>query len=166
MKSNKNEQDDVLQKIKLKYLPYEKKYKLPPFESLDKEFQLYSIDEFSTNLLYEIRRQITSTLNLMSNFLLPVLSPAEGDIHSLIEASGIKKELKIKMSKLFKKMQYLNHLGITATLKGEKETAKFINLLWKQWPLIKKEMIVYAQKITEVWAKEQRSDKADVGYLG
>lgn len=164
--SKKSDDYDVIGKLKEKYAPFQKKYNLPKFDDLDREFKLYNVDEYTTDIMFDIRRQITAVLTSINAYILPILMPLEGEIVSLVESAGVKKDVKVKMNVLFKKIQYFNHKGIAASLKSEKDMVDYVKEIWKDWPSMKKDMAFFADKLTLVWEKEQRSEKEDVGYMG
>ncbi len=163
--SKKKKDEDLISVLKKKYSKCQKKYSLPKFEDIDKEFKIYRIDQYTTDILFDIRKQISNVLHSLAGIIYPIFTPSEADIVSLIISAGMDKKTKIEAHHLFKKLNYLISRSNSAGLDGEEKSAEFIKEIWKEWPEIKKKIILFSDKIANVWAKEYKSD-ADVGYLG
>ncbi len=157
---------DIVFLLKKKYAPLQKKYSLPKFEDLDKEFKIYMLDHHTTDILFDIRRQISNCLHSFINVIYPIFASSDSDISSLIVSGAMDRKTKLEAHHFFKRLNYLINKGNSEALKGEKEIAAHLKELWKQWPEIKKQMIFFSEKLAKIWAKEYKNDNADVGYLG
>ena len=157
--------DGDLKEIKAKYEKARKKYSLPKFEDIDREFEIRLIDDQGF-IIKEVRRAILTHIQNLGNFFMPVLDPHPSELHSLVEMSAFNKHEKDKLFLFYKKLYHLIHKGITTSVISEKAETDFIKEVWKLWPQIKKEAKSYMDKITAEWANHRKKDKIDVHYLG
>ncbi len=157
--------DRDLKRIKAEYEKARKKYALPKFEDMDKEFEIRLIEERGF-VVKEVRRAILTHIQNLSSFFLPVLDPHLDELHALIEMPAFSKKEKEELFNFYKKVIYLLHKGVTSSVISEKAEADFIKEIWKQWPQIKREASIYMQKITGEWTNQRTIEKEDTHYLG
>lgn len=156
---------EELKDIKTKYEKARKKYSLPKFEDIDKEFEIRLVEERGF-IIKEVRRAILTHIQNISTFFLPVLDPHPQELHSLMEMPAFDKHEKEKVFNLYKKLSHLIHKGVTVSLNSEKAEADFIKEVWKLWPSLKKEAQKYMKKITAEWANHRKQAKEDIHYVG
>lgn len=156
---------EELKQIKAEYEKARKRYALPIFEDMDREFEIRLVEERGV-IVKEVRRAIITHLQNFSSFFLPVLDPNPQELHSLIEMNVFNKKEVEELLKFYKKLYHLVHKGLTVSLLSEKAEADFVKEIWEMWPQIKAEAHKYMQKITDEWANHRKRDKEDVHYLG
>ena len=156
---------EELKEIKAKYEKARKKYKLPKFEDIDREFEIRLVDDAGF-IIKEVRRAILNRIMNLATFFNPVLDPHPHELHSLIEMPAFNKKDREKLFNFYKKLSHLMHKGITVSITSEEAEADFIKEIWKLWPHIKKEAKEYMDKITAEWANHRKKPKEDVHYLG
>ena len=156
-----------LKELNEEYNKLEKKYSLPRFEQLDEEFEIRAIElDKSGVLIKAVLRWITNKLNLFMNYLEPVVTIPPQNIHSLIEVRNLSDEDRKRMFEFYKKVSVLLHENLAVELKSEKEIAQQIKKIWKIWPGIKKEEIMFLEKITSAWEKKEEDSKVKAEYSG
>lgn len=150
--------------IKKTYGSLKKKYNLPGFDELDRDFEIAGIEE-ETFLLREIRKKIAEKLEFFSKILEGTLQP-ETTLTQLYEAKFFSEEEKEKMFKLYKAIMMLHRQALLLSIENdEKHDAEFVNSFFGQWPRIKGQLATFFKKMEKGWKKET-DVKEDLGYLG
>jgi hypothetical protein len=144
-----------LKKLKAKYEAIRKKYKLPTFNELNKEFEIYDID-YNGFITRDIVRKILQKIDQILSIINPILNPNPQSLHSLIETKIFEKSDLEPMFKFYKKLFYFLHKGITEVVKSEDAQVAWIKEIWASWSAIKKEFIGYGEKIAEGWLKVEK----------
>ena len=158
------EKIDKLEKLKIEYDKLKQKYKLPAFDELNNEFEIYDI-KTNAFIIREIVRRIIRRAEDFLILLNPILNPNPNSLHSMVETKIFEKQDLEPMFDFYKKLFQLAHKGITASLESEAAEAAWINDAWKAWPDIKKKIAGYSKKITEGWGKVEKEVFSDK-YLG
>ena len=153
-----------LAEIKKKYEVVRKKYKLPKFEELDQEFDIRLINK-EGDIIKEVRRAILVRIDKCADIIAPAISLEPVDLHSMIEASGLKKDDKKKMFSTYKKLGHLLHAGLLASFDSEQQQADFIRHAWNKWAGLRREVQDALKKITYEWTRKEEKEE-NVGYLG
>jgi hypothetical protein len=153
-------QEENLVKLKQEYEKIRVKYKLPGFDELDEAFEIRKTD-YDLFLVREVRRAMCHKLTAFADLIEPILNPAGHSLHSMIETKIFEKEELDDMYKFYKKLWHLVHKSIYLSLISEKDEAEFIKEAWKGWPEIKKTIEIYAKKISDGWAKEEKESAGD-----
>jgi len=150
--------------VKTKYEELQKKYNLPSYKEINKDFEL-SIMEEEKFLLRQVRRKIAEKVEAYSKMIEPILMP-ESNQASMYECQLVTEEEKSKLYKLFKKMLYFDRFSIeTSVNETNEQTAKFINEFWGEWSSIKSELSELFKKLKEGWTKEFELEEKR-NYLG
>ena len=147
-----------LNKIKKDFKKIGKKYKLPKFEELAREFDIEKIAEKETSfLLRDVRRaineKISAYLHLFETlFIFSILKNLEE------KEQKIMKEIYSKLVKF-----QLKVLGLD-TIYNEKEEAQFIKNVYHEWQKLK----IQIHSLFEGFDKKFRENNTSVkkGYLG
>jgi hypothetical protein len=158
------EKTNKLEKLKAEYDKLKQKYKLPAFDELNNEFEIYDI-KTNAFIIREISRRIIRKAEDFLSMLNPILNPNPNSLHSIIETKIFEKQDLEPMFDFYRKLFQLAHKGITASFESEAVEAAWINEVWKAWPEIKKLAHSYSKKITEGWGKIEKEVFADK-YLG
>jgi len=152
------------EKIRKKYEELKKKYSLPDFEELNKEFEISTI-EHEDFLLREIRKKIADKINTMCEFFEDLLSP-DNTMANLYEYKAFDDDERKKIFKLYKRVKVLEKLSLELSLNSdEANESEFINNFFNSWNKIKSEIITIIRKIKVFWEKESaKKDSED--YFG
>lgn len=142
-----------------------KKYNLPSFDKLDREFEIRALEENkSGRLVKAIIRVIAGKLRGILEILDPVVNPNPNSIHSMIAVNNLPETIRKEMYSFYKMIGALYQECSLYDLEEDKLSAEFIKKLWAQWPKIKKTQKKYIKLIIETWSKEMPKQKA--GYHG
>lgn len=158
------EKPEKLEKLKLEYEKLKQKYKLPSFDELNDEFEIYDIKPNSF-IIREVRRRIIHKMEDFLSLLNPILNPNPNSLHSMVETKIFEKQDVESMFEFYKKLFQLAHKSISASLESEAAEAAWVNEVWKAWLDIKKKIAGYSKKITEGWGKVEPEVFTDK-YLG
>ena len=145
--------------IKKEYKKLEKKYKLPNFEKLDKEFEISTLetDEF---LIRNIRRRINNKLTFFTQIFDSVLFPNPNSLISIHESKSFLEEEKNKMMKFYNKLMILERTSILFDVDpDDKKEAQYINKLFKEWSGIKEKTNKLVEKMKSSWKDEDKKIK-------
>jgi hypothetical protein len=154
-----------MDKIKSEYNILIKKYGLPSFDKLDKEFEIRALEENrSGRLVKAIIRVIAGKLRGFLEILDPVVNPNPNSIHSMIAVNNLSESIRNDMYDFYKKIGTLYQECSLYDLEEDKLSAEFIKKLWTQWSKIKKTQKKYIKLIINTWSKEIPKQKA--GYHG
>jgi len=152
------------EKIRKKYEELKKKYSLPDFEELNKEFEI-SIIEYEDFLLREIRKKIADKINTMCEFFEDLLSP-DNTIANLYEYKAFNDAEREDVFRLYRRLKVLEKLSLELSLNhDEKKDAEFINEFFSSWESIKNKIIKIIRKMRDFWEKES-TKKENEEYFG
>lgn len=151
--------------IQHQYNEYKKKYPLPDFALVDKEFEISSIDK-PNFLLRSIRRKIRERLDDVAQLLDPLLQPDTGSFASLFEYRVLSEADRKEVLRQFQMLMALLLACIDAELgTDEVQDAAVIIRAAQEWPQIREALRPFLQKIAAAWPKSfERKDV--VGYFG
>ncbi|MFH1316775.1 MAG: hypothetical protein ABII01_04605 [Candidatus Woesearchaeota archaeon] len=150
--------------IKETYKGLRKKYDLPDFETLDRDFEASSIEE-DRFLLREIRKKIVEKIEFYSKILEDIVQP-EATVTSMHECKAFEENEKEQVYAVYMRMMAAHRKSITLSLEdGEPNEAKFIKEFTIAWKDIKPELIKIIKKLEESWKKDTEF-KEELGYLG
>jgi len=151
--------------IESEYNALGKKYNLPKFSDLDKEFEISDIDK--TNfLLRHVLRGIAEKLDFYANLISELLQPDTASLSSMHEIRFLTEDEKSDMYGLFKRIMKINRNVLELILEqDEKKQASSLNNFYSEWMEIKKELLAHISKMKESWDKETAIEE-DLGYMG
>jgi len=167
MAENKYEKDESpLEILKENYEELQKKYCLPDFNEMNKEFQIEKVADCETDfLIREIRKFVAEKFSNYLRFIETILHPVNAPmfIFSIIKSIGAdeKKELKKKKKKLAKYEVKIIKLDMEF---DEKKEAKFINDSYKTWQKIKEDFLKVINVIEKNW--DNKLEVNGQGYFG
>lgn len=150
--------------ISEEYKTLKKKYKLPEFKDLDKEFGIGKLEE-TDFVLRSIINKMSERLEQVLKILGDIIQP-DNNLSNLCEAEAFSDDEKKKIFELYKKISYYNKgLVINDFEHNEEAAADVINNVFKEWRALKQEFLKILKKIKEAWKKEALS-KLELGYFG
>lgn len=158
--------ESCLEEIKKQYEEIKKKYNLPSFDDLNKEFGIERVQEQETEyLLREIRKYVADKLQGYGRFAEGVLHPVNGTILVFSFIKAMTSEEKEKLSNIYKKIARLeiDLLGIEADYSEEKE-AQFVKEGYEIWQEIKKEFLEILEVVKSNW--DNKFEVNGKGYFG
>ena len=142
-----------------------KKYSLPKFEEIDKEFEISAL-ESQRFLIKGILKRISETLEPYAESIGNLVHPDGSSLITMHEVRFFSEDEKNEMYTLFKKfMKTGRHISELILANDEKEQAIFLSNFFSEWLAIKKNLRAYLGKMKECWENESTIDD-DLGYLG
>ncbi len=146
------------------YEPVRKKYSLPAFEELDREFDIHCIED-STFILRELRHKIADYADGLCIMLEEVLQP-DTKVSNLYESRIFTEADKESIFLIFKKLMTLRRKAALLSLRNiEKEDAQFVIDSYVEWLNLKKKLEPVFQKLVDAWQTD--SDiKEHLSYFG
>tara|TARA_Y100000310_G_scaffold337938_1_gene426264 strand:- start:1562 stop:2050 length:489 start_codon:yes stop_codon:yes gene_type:complete len=155
-----------LENLKKDYKKIQKKYNLPDFEKLNKDFNIEKSAETETDyLIREVRRLIAEKFSNYLRFVETLLNPINVpvSIFSIVKTLGT--EEKNKLTEIYKKLlrNEIDHLELEISFSEEKE-AKFIKESYEMWLEIQKDFIEIIKIIKKNW--DNKLEKNNKGYFG
>ena len=139
--------------VKKFYEEYAKKYSLPSFDILDKEFEISTLDG-DKFILRAIRNKIKSRVDNYVGIIEDLLNP-DTSISLLHECTYISENRKKMMFNLYQKLMYV--LRTAELLEIEKSTfqdAKYISMFFKNNEKLKSQMKEIASLRMDTWKKD------------
>ena len=151
--------------IKEKYEALKKKYSLPAYDDINKDFDIESIDENSQLVLQKARANMVEKLDYYAKLIESILQP-ESNLSNLYEAHYITDDDKNDAYSLFKRLmrlvRYSNSVSLT---NGEEENAKFIKEAYQEYNGLRKDILKHIIRLMNLWEKET-DIKDDQNYFG
>jgi len=156
--------------IKKEYEALAKKYKLPDYEDLDREFELLYVMDIKEikYVLRFIRRRINDKVAWACTMIQSILQPNPGSLVNLQESNCFNsKDDKQKLFNLLREMMQVERKSLLLDIKSdEKGDAVFINESYKQWSSFKNEISWIAEKMHKHWSTVQEEKKERDRYFG
>jgi hypothetical protein len=141
-----------------------KKFKLPAYEDLDRDFQISNMDE-KEDILRGITRHVYETYDAYCRLLEELIQP-ETKISTMKEASELnaqdKKILADCHRRIMLKLREFIELGLEYS---DKNAAKMIIDSYKEWQSLKPDLKKIASKLKDTWQKQAKLD-SERGYFG
>jgi hypothetical protein len=146
-----------------KYELLRKKYKLPAYPELQKEFEVGELEGDFT--LRYIRKDIFDFLDVYVGTIEETIHP-DSSLSSLYEYKMFNDEQKERLFGVYRKlMKLLRQALATSLVNSEAEDARFIRASLAQWRDIRKALLPLAEQLRDSWEKDT-SPHEDLGYLG
>ena len=150
--------------IEKEYTSLAKKHKLPDYKKVNNEFEISNLEE-DEFVLRNVRRKIGEKLDFFVKQIEVILQP-ENTFTNLYECKAFSEEEKDKLLNILQKlMQHIRASLVVHALSDDKQDAKFISDVMKDWDKIKKDLTGFSVKLKKAWEKET-GFKQEVEYLG
>ncbi|MFA4953040.1 MAG: hypothetical protein WC584_02350 [Candidatus Pacearchaeota archaeon] len=166
MAKDKCEDKSCLEKLKEDYKKIQEKYRLPSFDSLNRDFQIEKVAECETDyLIREIRKGISDKFSNYLQFIEVILNPVNAPlfIFSVIKSIGV--DEKNKLSETYKEIVRFEVILMKLDIEfSEEKEAEFIRDSYEAWQKIKKDIL----EVVEIM-EENLDNKFEVnnkGYFG
>lgn len=151
--------------IENEYNELRKKYKnLPNFNTLNEEFELWSIDK-KPFISRAVRRRLNEKLIFYCRVLEGVLFPTGQSHISNYESDSFPEEEKEKFHRLYKELMVFERKSLLLDVEpNEKEDINFIINLTKKWPSFKSEVKTATKKMVNIW--DTSKSEVEEHYFG
>lgn len=129
----------MLNDAKKRYEPLQKKYKLPSFNEINKEFEIEKVQETDSDfLLREVRKSVGEKIGAFLRFLENIINPTLAPIFVLNSLKNLSAEEKEVIKECYEILVKLEleaiHLDVDY---DEKKEAIFIQKSYMQWQTLK-----------------------------
>lgn len=155
-----------LEELKKEYAKLQKKYALPDFEKLNKDFQIEKVAESETDfLIREIRRVMAEKFANYLRFTETILNPVNAPmfVFSIIKTMGA--EEKKRLTEVYKKLAKIEISLIELDVEfSEERDARFIKEAYKFWQEIKGDVLKTLDAVKKNWDNKFEVNKK--GYFG
>ena len=147
------------------YEAVRKKYDLPSFGELDKEFEI-SLIEAESFILRNVRKKVGERFELVINIVQRILQPDTNSFADMYECKFFKGSEKDAIFHLFKHLMHCYRQSVELEiLQDEKSDAEFVRSVTKEWREIKQGLLPFISKLKMVWIEKDES-KEHLEYLG
>jgi len=154
-----------LNELKIKYKEIQKKYLLPSFDELNKDFKIEKLSEIETDyLIREIRGQISEIMENFLRFVEAILNPINLPMYFFPFIKSLTSKEKEKLIDIHKKLAKLQFNSLKLIEYSEEKEANFINEAFNLWQQIKKDFEGIIKEAESKW--ETKPNKTNGEYFG
>ena len=155
-----------LDKLKEEYKKIQKKFKLPSFEELNKDFYIEKIEIDETDyLVREIKKSIGDKYFNYLRFIENILNPTSGSMFVLSMVKSISPENRSKLVEIYKRMSKAELDFIQRDLEfSEQKDAEYVKEFFNLWQQVKKELLEIVNSVEARW--ETKTEGKSKGYFG
>lgn len=154
-----------LQELKKDYSKIQKKYGLPSFDELNRDFKIEKLVEVETDFLVrEVRGFVSEGFENFLRFVEALLNPVNVPmfLFPIIKSLGV--DEKNKLMEIHKKIARLELDAIKLIDYSEEKEVEFIKKAFKLWQEVKKDFVKILEVVEKKW--DVKSDKKNGGYFG
>ena len=131
--------------LEKEYGNLKKRYKLPDFNKLNREFDLEEI-EHDGFLLRRIRNRLYDKISSFIKILESILYPGSSDMANLYESKFFTEDDLDDVRSLFKKLMLIDrHYLLVDLEEDESKDSEFINTAYEAWLILKKDLIKFLE---------------------
>ncbi len=151
--------------IEKRYDALAEEYDLPDYNSLDLEFEIYSLED-AKYLLRAIMEKMVQKIYDAVKILEDALYPDASSYSSIYETRVMDEADKDKILRLHKEMMILLRKSLCIAINHEdQEIAKFICEVFSKWQRLKLGFKEIADKLKQAWESETFKDES-IKYMG
>lgn len=151
--------------LKERYNELKKKYSLPEYQELNRDFDIEEISDESEILLSKIRIKVFEKVDYYAHMLSLSLQP-DSDLKDMFEAKYTDDKTREKAFVTFKKLaRIIRNSNLVSIDNKESENAEFIKEAYKTWQESKVELKVHFEKLLNYW-KTEGDAKSELSYFG
>ncbi|MBU4308592.1 MAG: hypothetical protein KJ566_02255 [Nanoarchaeota archaeon] len=160
------EKEKSLEKLKEKYLEIQKRFGLPDFDELNREFQIEKIDSDETDyLIREIRKFFAEKFSNYMRFVEALLNPSNSPLFVFSIVKSLNSDDKTILQEVYKKLAKIEVDLIEVDLDfSEEKEAEFIKENYKVWKEIKKDLLKIIEVVKKNW--DNKFEDSAKGYFG
>lgn len=159
------EDETPVEKLKEKYAVLEKKYSLPGFDELNRDFSIEKAEKDSDFILREIVHLMVDKFQNYIRFLENLINPSNASLFAFNLMKIVDSESKTKFSEAYKKLSEIEMNLIKLDIKPSEELeAKFIKDSYGKWKEIQKELYEVIEYAEKNW--NNKHEQSNKGYFG
>ena len=148
-----------------RYKKLAKQYELPDYDSLDAEFENYSLEDekyLLRAILDKMVRKIDDSIKILED----ILYPDSSSYSSIYETRAISEADKDKILRIHKELMIMLRKALCISIYyEEQETAKFICEVFSEWQKLKPSLKEIAAKLLQAWESENFENES-IKYMG
>jgi len=150
--------------LKKEYEKIRQKYKLPPFQYLNEEFEIEKIQERETELLLkEIRHIMTEKLAAFLHFIELFINPTMAPVFILSAMKNLGESDKKLIENIYDNLVSLELASLALDISyDEKKEAEFVKNIIKKWQDLRPELQQFSDLLAKIRPKKEKSK----GYVG
>jgi hypothetical protein len=155
-----------LEEMKKNYAKIQKKYSLPPFDELSRNFNIERIADRETDyLIREIRAFVSDRIAGYMRLVEMLLNPSNGPMFIFSMVKCLTADDKKKLTELYKEMarNEISLFEVDLNFSEEKEV-KFLKESFKLWNRVKKDINPILNSISKKWDDDCKSESR--AYFG
>ena len=146
------------------YNKLKEKHNLPDFDVLNREFELYTIED-ENFLLRSIRKKVIDKADSAIKIFDDILHPDPG-FASFKESNVFDEQDRERMLITYRRLMFFKRSATELFFEDSEEAnAGFINSFMKEWPELKRSVLAFTKRLRDSWEKDI-AKKEVVGYLG
>ena len=153
-----------IKELKVTYLNYQKKFKLPDFDKLNEQFEIEKIDRESDILMRVIRKVMMDKVVNSLSFLDMIINPVNAPriylpfIKSLSDKDGV------VIDKLYAVFGNLSLECLSLELEyNEKKEAEMIKKIYDNWEEVRPEFVDFLKRVHKPLKSETKKEKSYFG---
>ncbi len=154
-----------LKKLKQNYSEIQKKYELPEFNDLNKEFGIEKLSKNETDfLLRNIRKIISETMENFISFVELILNPVNAPLFLYSFIKCLSEEEKKTFQEIHSKITKFEIESMKLIIYDEKQEAEFIKNSLELWNNIKTEFVKVVENVEK--KMDIKTEKSKRNYFG
>ena len=160
------EKEKSLDKLKEKYSEIQKKFELPDFDELNKEFQIEKISVEETDyLIREIRKFLAEKFSNYMRFVEALLNPSNSPLFVFSIVKSLNVEDKEILQEVYKKLAKIEVDLVEVDLDfSEEKEVQFVKENYKVWKEVKKDLLKTIETVKKNW--DNKFEDSSKGYFG
>jgi len=159
-------EESKLEIFKEKYEQLRKKYSLPKFEDINKDFHIdHSADVETDLIIIEVRKHVADKMAGYLRFAETLLNPTNAPMFIFSIIKTLSEEDKKELTDVYKKLakNELKLIEIDVDFVESKE-AEFIKESYNLWQGIKKKILIILKSVDDKW--DSKFENNNKGYFG
>ena len=146
------------------YEKFARKYRLPEFGELDREFQISNIEK-TDFILSEIRENMVDKLETFTDFLSDLLQP-DTTVVGMYESRVFPEPKKKEIYAIFKRLMKYKRQSLAAHIENsDRRNADFIREFFGEWAELKPKLLSAVDEVEKSWETESEETEK-LGYFG
>ena len=159
-----NKRKNLIAMVKEEYEKLKEQFSLPDYDVVNNELELSSI-ETEDFLLRQIRKKVDERIDTLINPLSALLQPSAESMIDMHECRFFDDKDKKAIIVIYKKLMILSRQALEADIEQDDNIdAAVINDFFKEWNILKKDVLAFMKKMKLCWEKETEIEET-LGYF-
>ena len=150
--------------VKEEYEKLKQKFSLPDYDVVNNELEISSI-ETEDFLIRQIRKKVEERIINLIDPLSALLQPSAESMIDMHECRFFDDKDKKSLIDIYKKLMILSRQALEADIEHDDNVdAAVINDFFKEWTVLKKDVLAFMKKLKLCWEKETEIEET-LGYF-